>query len=354
MTDRARTRTIPVFVVVPPRALLLDIAGPIEVLRKANLEQDQLCFEVRHVGPVETVHCSVGLRLAGIAPLPESLPKEAIVLVSGAADQPLGVIPDGAVDAPMETAIVNWLRDAIRPGIRLLTICSGALLAGRAGLLDGYECTTHHAAIEALRQQAPAAKVCENRLYVEDGERLSSAGITAGIDLMLAVVAQEASHSVALAVARYLVVYLRRGGSDPQLSPWLEGRNHIHPAIHRVQDAVAAEPARDWSVGELTQIALTSARNLSRLFNDQAGMSVTDYVNRMRIAYARELVIHTRLSIEDVAERSGFHSARQFRRSWNRLHPVSPTALRYASLAPDAAKFNSDRVREVRGGIPVR
>ena len=314
MADAVPSREIPVYVVVPPRALLLDIAGPVEVLRKANLEQAVLRFAVRYIGPSPQVGSSVGLMLAGIEPLPAILPDGALVVISGTADQPLGPAPDPAADAADEAAIVDWLGHAIRPGIRLVTICSGALLAARAGLLDGHDCTTHHGTAAELARLAPQARVRHNRLYVEDGERLSSAGITAGIDLMLHLVAQLAGHGVALAVARYLVVYLRRAGGDPQLSPWLEGRNHVHPAVHRVQDAVAADPARDWSVEALAGLAGASPRNLSRLFNQHAGMSVSDYVGRLRVALARELVLGTRLDMERIAEQAGFASSRQFRR----------------------------------------
>ncbi|MCB1776066.1 MAG: helix-turn-helix domain-containing protein [Candidatus Competibacteraceae bacterium] len=332
MTGGARPRAIPVFMVVPPRALLLDIAGPMEVLRKANLEQDTLRYEVRYIGAATSVRSSVGLAIAGIEPLPTRLPDDALVVVSGATDQTMNApgTPDSAVaeDAEGAAMIIAWLRHAIRPGIRLMTICSGALLAARAGLLDGYDCTTHYATIAELRRCAPQARVCDNRLYIEDRDRLSSAGITTGIDLMLALVAREAGHGVALAVARYLVVYLRRSGADPQLSPWLEGRNHIHPAIHRAQDAITADPARNWSVAKLADVAATSPRNLSRLFNQQTGLSVTDYVNRMRIALARELVAGSRLDMETIAERTGFASPRQLRRAWNRLHVIPPSALR--------------------------
>ncbi len=177
---------IPVYVVVPPRVLLLDIAGPIEVLRKANLEQSAIQFTVNYVGPSRTAGSSIGLAVTGIGPLPDRLPERAIVLISGNADAPLGVpVSDRDDDAVRETAIVDWLKRSIRPGIRLVSICSGALLAARAGLLDGYDCTTHHATTAQLSCLAPAARVHENRLYVDDGERLTSAGITAGIDLML-------------------------------------------------------------------------------------------------------------------------------------------------------------------------
>ncbi|MEZ2410382.1 GlxA family transcriptional regulator [Bosea sp. RCC_152_1] len=323
---------IPVFVVVPPRALLLDLAGPMEVLRKTNLEQASVHFDVTYIGPSPDVASSIGLCLSGIAPLPARLPDDALVIISGAVDEPLGsAVREEAEDGPLEAAIVAWLRRGIRPGMRLATICSGALLAAQAGLLDGRECTTHHAAIAELKRLAPLAKLRENRLYVEDGDRLTSAGITSGIDLMLYIVAREVGHATALSVARYLVVYLRRGGSDPQLSPWLEGRNHIHPAIHRAQDLVAAEPARDWSVAQLASAAGASPRNLSRLFNEHAQMSVTEYVNRIRIALARELVTDSRLDMESVAERTGFSSARQFRRAWRRLHDTAPSQERLST-----------------------
>jgi transcriptional regulator GlxA family with amidase domain len=286
-------------------------------------------FDVIYVGPLPEVNSSVGLGISGISPLPDQLPDGALVVIAGSADTPLGTPKTNqADDAIHEAAIVDWLRQAIRPGIRLVSICSGALLAARAGLLDGYDCTTHHACTADLARLAPSARVKENRLYVEDGERLTSAGITAGIDVMLHIVAQYAGHPVALSVARYLLVYLRRGAADPQLSPWLEGRNHIHPAIHRVQDAIAADPTRDWSVEMLANVAVASPRNLSRLFNGHAGMSVVDYVNRMRIALAREMLTGSRLNIETVAERAGFGSARQLRRAWSRFHAVPPSQMR--------------------------
>jgi transcriptional regulator GlxA family with amidase domain len=324
----------PVFVVAPPRVLLLDVAGPVEVLRRANLEQNAVRFTIAYVGPAPSVGSSIGLAVGGVAPLPDRLPDDALVMVPGSADIPLGgAISSREEDAVHEREIVDWLERTVRRGVRLVSICSGALLAARAGLLDGYDCTTHHGCIAELADLAPAARVRENRLYVEDGERLSSAGVTAGIDLMLHIVGQMAGPAVALAVARYLVVYLRRGG-DPQLSPWLEGRNHIHPAVHRAQDAVAANPSHDWSVEALARAAASSPRNLSRLFNEHSGMSVTDYVNRMRVALARELLAGSRLDMEEIAERSGFASPRQLRRAWNRLHDLPPSRMPDPDAAP--------------------
>ena len=321
--------TVPVLVVVPPRALLLDVAGPVEVLRKANLLQDRVRFDVSYAGPMPSVRSSIALELAGIAPLPAALPRGALVVVAGSADVVIGSdAPCGPEGGAAEAAIVAWLAASIGPDHTLVSICSGALLAARAGLLDGRACTTHHASCAELARLAPRARVLENRLYVEDGPCLTSAGITAGIDLMLHLVAQRVGPACAVAVARHLVVYQRRAGADPQLSPWLDGRNHLHPAIHRVQDAIAADPARPWSLRSLGALAHASPRHLSRLFNDSAGMSVTDYVNRLRVALARELLEGTRLDMEAVAERCGYGSTRQLRRAWGRVHALPPSAAR--------------------------
>jgi len=321
-------RRIPTYVVLPARTLLLDVAGPIEALRGANQLQQDIRFDVRYVGALPEVTTSIGLRITGIEPLPETVEPDAMIVLSGHAEQPMEaghpMDPDGAGS----DEVVAWLKQVVKPGMRLVSICSGALLAARAGLLDGVACTTHFSDCALLQVAAPTAKVLENRLYVEDGERYTSAGITAGIDLMLHIVGQMTSPATAAAVARYLVVYLRRAGTDPQLSPWLEGRNHIHPAIHRVQDAITADPARDWSLDGLARIAIASPRHLSRLFNDHTGMSIPDYLNKLRVALAQQLLTETRLDMENVAERVGFGSSRQLRRAWGRFNATPPSAVR--------------------------
>jgi len=325
--------TIPVYVVLPPRLLLLDVAGPLEVLRRANELQKAVRFEVHYVGCTSSLRTSIGLTVTEIAPLPTQLPAGAWLLVCGEVDQVMGTAAQRAVrqreaDAWQEQSMVGWLQKVVNTGHRLICICSGALLAGRAGLLDGHACTTHYSCCAELAQLAPRAKVMENRLYVEDGLCCTSAGITTGIDLMLHLVANAIGHRHAVSIARYLVVYLRRSGNDPQLSPWLEGRNHTHPAVHRVQDAVAAEPTGGWTVARLARVSGVSPRHLSRLFQEHTGMSLVDYCNRLRIALAHELLSHTRLGMEHVAERAGFASSRQLRRVWRRLYKTAPRAAR--------------------------
>jgi transcriptional regulator GlxA family with amidase domain len=331
-------RRIPVFVVVPPRLLLLDIAGPLEVLRQANRVQSSARFEVHYIGPTSSLQTSIGITLAAIEPLPHELPPQSWVVVAGDVEYVMlaGGAPGpgkSADDEVAEIAIVTWLKTAVGPGHKLISICTGALIAARAGLLDGYSCTTHYLSCDELAAIAPRARILENRLFVEDGERYSSAGITAGIDLMLHLVHQSTNQSCALAVARYLVVYLRRNGSDPQLSPWLEGRNHIHPAVHRVQDVIAADLTKPWTLRALARIVGASDRHVSRLFHEHVGMSIPEYSNRLRVAYAQELLRETRLDMERVAEQSGFSSTRQLRRAWERIHKTPPREARLHSHA---------------------
>jgi transcriptional regulator GlxA family with amidase domain len=326
-------RRIPVYVVIPPRLLLLDVAGPLEVLRRANLIQAAVHFDVHYIGPSPSLRTSISLTVTGIEPLPDRLPESAWVVLAGDVDEVM--MSEGPTDPERpksdflnEEAIIKWLRNTVHPAHKLISICSGALLAGRAGLLDGHACTTHYSCCAELAKLAPKARVLDDRLYVEDCNCYTSAGITTGVDLILHLVGPLIGQFNAVAVARYLVVYLRRSGADPQLSPWLEGRNHIHPAVHRVQDAIAADPTKSWSLSKLARIAGLSNRHMSRLFHEHVGMSSADYNNRLRVALARELLSQTRLDMERVAERAGFSSSRQLRRAWRRLYETAPRQAR--------------------------
>lgn len=322
--------TVPMFVLLPPDTLLLDVAGPMEVFRRANLEQSAVRFDYRYVGTAPSQETSIGLSVCGLEPLPQSLPPDAWVLISGS----LTADTLRARNRPALDEAVRWLSHVFKPGMTLVTICSGALLAAEAGLFDGYRCTTHAACMAELAERSPLATALDNRLFVEDRNRYSSAGISTGIDLALHLVSKLTSPATALTVARQMVVYMRRSGNEPQLSPWLAGRNHVHPAIHRAQDAILADPAVDWSLARLAAVAHLSERHLTRLFREQTGMAVIDYVNMIRVNLAAEMLAASAFSVEDVATRAGFSSARHMRRVWSAFHAEPPA--RFRALAPGA------------------
>jgi transcriptional regulator GlxA family with amidase domain len=314
-----------VFVLLP-RIVLLDLAGPADAFRNAELRVPG-SYRLRFVAPQSTLPAAGGLQFSGLEALPERLEPDTILVLTG--------ISGSGVDArELHTArVIEWLRSA-SPAL-LLCVCAGSVLAAHAGLLAGRACTTHHAHIDELRGVEPQAHVLENRIFVEDGPVYTSAGVTAGLDLALHVIGQQLGAHCAADIARDLVVYLRRAGSDPALSPWVMHRNHLHPAVHRVQDAVARNPAGSWSSAELSAVACTSARNLARLFAEHAGCSPLDYVQLLRFALARQLVTGSRLDLEGVAARAGFRSAQHLRRVWSRWESRPPSAFR--GSAPHAA-----------------
>ncbi|MQB23350.1 GlxA family transcriptional regulator [Agrobacterium tumefaciens] len=318
---------IPVFVVLPPQTLLLDVAGPLEVLRYANEQQKKIRFDCHYIAAQPNQMTTIGLGLCGLEPLPDELPAHAMILISGSSS----MAPQQPEVSKERRALSGWLRRTVGPDTTIVSICSGALIAAEAGLFDGHSCTTHAHCIADLKRVAPLALVQENRLFVEDGKRFSSAGISTGIDLVLHLVSTLVSPEVAARIAQIMVVYLRRTTHDPQISPWLSGRNHIHPSIHRAQDAIVANPAEDWTLARLSDIANLSQRHLSRLFREQTGLSVVDYVNLIRVTLARDIISQSRLDMEAVAERSGFASARHLRRIWQQHHEKPPTAFRNLS-----------------------
>ncbi len=307
-----------------PRAVLLDVAGPSEAFRNAAQRVPE-SYRLRFVSPVRALETAGGLRIGELSPLPAEVTDGAIIVVPG--------LSGGGVDFQdrLNLRLVEWLASGVTSRAQLMCVGGGCLLAAKADLLAGRECTTHHELIEQLRNIAPSARVHDNRVFVEDGPVLTSAGVAAGIDLALYVISRQLGARAALEVARALVVYMRRSGTDPALSPWLLYRNHVHPAVHRAQDAVIRNPAEDWTARRLAEVACTSPRNLARLFAEHAECSPLDYVQMVRFAVARELVTQSYLDLEQVALKAGFHSARHMRRIWARWESQPPGALRTGS-----------------------
>ena len=297
------TQPLDVYIVVADDLLLLDLAGPAEALRMAGPE----CFRLHFVGPAQHASTLIGLALNNLAPLPDHFEgRPALLLVPG--HEPQVTTPQGA-------QIVNWLRAAMaQPGVELVTVCAGALYAARAGLLDRRRCTTHFSQTEELQRLAPSAMVEADRVFVQDGPVWTSAGITAGIDLALQLIATKVSPQRAAEVARRLVVYFRRGGDDPQLSAWFQHRNHLHPLVHRVQERLAQDLATQWSLQSMAEVAHVSPRHLTRLFRENAQVAPNEYLRLLRVAQAQTLLADSRLPMERVAELSGFASARDLRR----------------------------------------
>jgi transcriptional regulator GlxA family with amidase domain len=303
-----------VWFVLPSGSLILDWAGPAEALRFANTERSPApYFRLRFAAPQPASRASVGALLAGLEPLPERLEAPAWVVVVGKT----GPETPRAEDAD-DRAVVRWLA-RLRPGqgeaLRLITICSGALLAAQAGLLVGRLVTTHHLDLDLLRRIEPSARVVEDRVFVVDGALWSSAGVTAGIDLALHLISAHCGPVVAARVAQRMAVALRRGPDDPQLSPFLAHRQHLNARLHRVQDAVAQAPHEAWDLTRMAELAATTPRTLHRLFLLHAGTTPLAYLRGLRVAVARSL-LDAGSPVSRAAELAGFSSDLQLRRAW--------------------------------------
>jgi transcriptional regulator GlxA family with amidase domain len=302
--------TTDVWFVMLPGLLALDLTGPAEtfVLTKG-------AFRLHYIGPDAEITTSIGLKVTGILPLPETLPEGSLLVLPGVTDS------TNAFATPAANKVSHWLMrlqpEIHRQNIRLMCVCSGALLAAKSGLMTGIQCTTHHDLIARLKAAAPTALVKENRIFIEDQGIWTSAGITSGIDLALHLINRFCGAEVALKVAREMVVWFRRSGDDPQLSPWLRYRNHLHPAIHRVQDALTAEPHKAWSLADIAALAHISPRHLTRLFQQHLGVSVRDYLEQLRLAAAEQWLLQGR-GVEQAAMAAGFSSPRQLYRARQR------------------------------------
>jgi transcriptional regulator GlxA family with amidase domain len=296
-----------VWFVLPPDLVLLDFAGPAEAFRIAAARGGDFRLHVAAVGSEAST--SLGVILSGIEPLPARLEPDALLIVCGSTND------EASLASKSGRVLVRWLREVGRQPQRLACICAGALFAARAGLLDGKRCTSHHSEIELLRREAPTADVLDSRVFVVDRGCYTSAGITAGIDLALYLIAELASPQLAADVTRHMVVYLRRAPDDPALSPWLEGRNHMDAGVHRAQDALTRAAQEDWSLPRLAARAHVSVRTLTRHFREATGLSVRAYHAHLRYALARQ-ALDAGLSVEAAATLSGLGSARQLRRLW--------------------------------------
>ena len=294
-------------VVLVPGVHLQDLAGPVQVLHEAKR------YALVHCGESRAVRSAQGLTLAGLSPLPA--PRQGDLVLMPGFDSSLLA---GSMRLPLA-----WLRRAHRAGACIASICSGAFALARAGILDGRRCTTHWRLTERLQREHPRARVLENRLFVDDGPVVTSAGVTAGIDLMLWLVERDHGPLAAAQVAREMVVYLRRRGEGGQQSVYLDHRTHLHPGVHRVQDFIVQNPQERASAEALARIAGMSPRNLTRVFRRATGVTPHQFSSRVKLQLARDLLDDPQRTVEAIAGSVGFDDGRQLRRLFRQHFGVS-------------------------------
>ena len=288
-----------VWFLVVPRTSMINVAGPWEVLGHANDLLGREAYSLRAFGPsAPATDTRYGLRLAGVRPLPSRLdpPPDMVVVAGGSPADPLP-----ADHAPL----VPWLRRH-RPRIKtVVSICTGAFALAAAGILDGRRATTHWMYLDALRARFPKVRVVDEGIYVKDRGVWTSAGVTAGVDLALALVEADHGHALAMRVAKRMVLFLRRSGHQAQFSSALRAQERESPPLRGISNFVLEHIHEPLPVERIAARAGMSPRTLSRWCRKRLDESPAGMVRRLRLAEARRLLEETTLPLKAVSERTG-------------------------------------------------
>jgi transcriptional regulator GlxA family with amidase domain len=322
-----------------PGSELLDLTGPWEVLGHTNDMLGRVAYELAFVSPsgggLLTRH---GLALAGALSLQRAarrgLPHTLVV----AGGMPLSPMP-----AP-EARLARWLRAHHRGIPRVVSICTGSFVLAESGLLDGKPATTHWRFLDLLRRRYPRVSVADDAIFTCSGRTWTSAGITAGIDLMLALVERDQGHALAMAVARQLLLFLRRSGKQAQFSEALRRQHHERPRLRDLCAYIVENVDAELSVDALARRVGTSPRSLSRWCREELAESPASLVRRIRLDEVRRLLAETELPLKAIAARTGVGDASTLWRVFTKALGVTPAVYR-ERFSPSAAGRGSSARR---------
>jgi transcriptional regulator GlxA family with amidase domain len=308
-----------VAMLIYPGVTPLDVIGPLQVFDMANRLRKQQLYDIVTVAPTaELVPTSLGFAfIPGCAMTALPLPVDTL-LVSGGSGSNSMVRPD----------ILDWLRYSVPRARRYGSICTGAFALGAAGLLDGKRATTHWHQGAELARRHPAAQVEIDAIFIRDGALCTSAGISAGIDLALALVEEDHGRDLALSIARILVLFLKPSGGQAQFSPRLRAQFSAVPAIQKVQLWCQENLESDLRVSALCRVAGMSERDFVRKFRQDTGRTPGEYVISARLEAACQFLVETRLSLKGIVQRCGFGSVAAMRRAFETRVGVAPRQYR--------------------------
>jgi transcriptional regulator GlxA family with amidase domain len=314
-------------IVAYPGVQALDVIGPAEVLRAATLLHPP------------------GYEVSVAAATEEPIPSSTVALIpdgalsacsSGPIDTLIVAGGSGARDAERDEALIAWVQEAAGRSRRVASVCTGAFVLARAGLLDGRRATTHWASCGDLERRYPDTTVEPDPIFVRDGNVFTSAGVTAGMDLALALVEDDLGREVALEAARWLVVFLKRPGGQAQFSAQLAAQTADRSPLRELQAWIPDHLDEDLSVAALARRASMSDRNFARAFRRETGMTPGAYVEATRVERARIALESGDLPVEEVARQAGFGTVETMRRAFRRRVGVSPIDYR-ARFTTEAA-----------------
>lgn len=305
--SRSDTRTVTIF--VPADVHSLEISGVMDAFQEANHHYGHAVYETCVVAETQDpIRCASGLRIVPDRTIHSALAACDTFIVAGSYGVPV---------TPGEP-VVAWIGEQAHSARRYGAVCTGTFLIGDAGLIDGKRVTTHWDYVEQLAARFPDARIEADAIFIRDDALFTSAGVTAAIDLTLALIEEDLGRDLALAVARHLVVYLKRPGGQSQFSAPLIAQASQRTPIEKVMGWAAEHPDADLNTSELAGRAAMSPRNFTRIFRQETGITPAEFVERVRIEAARRLLEETDLPLAAVARASGLGTAASARRAFLR------------------------------------
>jgi transcriptional regulator GlxA family with amidase domain len=319
----ARTAPREVAILLYDGVQSLDVTGPLEVFNAANQLQEHrggagyaVALIARERRPLRT---SSGLTVVPDVAFGDAPRRLDTLIVPGGS---------GQFQVATDPATIDWIGRSSARAARTASVCTGAFLLARAGILDGRRATTHWAFAGRLAREYPAVTVDPEPIYVRDGDVWTSAGVTAGIDLALALVEQDHDRAAALLIARQLVMFLRRPGNQAQFSATLAAQQPEREPLREIQRQVIEDVAGDHTVEALAARAHMSPRHFARAFRSETGITPARYVERVRLEAARRRLEEGDHPIAAVADACGFGTAETMRRAFLRTLAVGPSEYR--------------------------
>ncbi|PZM84232.1 MAG: AraC family transcriptional regulator [Candidatus Melainabacteria bacterium] len=318
---KSKSKTIAVLAL--PGVQLLDVCGPLDVFAEANRQAERHVYTLtvistdRKAGPIRS---SSGISILADYTMRDEIEPIDTLLVAGCPDLPERIVGDKTL-----ASLYEWLRATVPSVRRFGSVCSGALILAQAGLLDKKRVTTHWAVAERLQTKHPKVNVEPDAIHIRDGKVRTAAGVTAGLDLALALVEEDLGRDIAMAVANQLVMYFKRPGGQLQFSRKGEAKPAGRSALQEVQRYIAANPAEDHSVARLAARLDLSERHFARLFHNEVGVTPAAWVEQVRIDVARRL-LENNATPKQVATQCGFADVDTLRRAFVRQVGVTPAS----------------------------
>ena len=298
-----------IYFLIVPKTHPLDIIGPAQLFYECKDNGADL--ELFFVSTTESseLDSSLGLGFSKLTPYKNLVLKEDDIVVVPGIEFDLLMNTDFRIESQ---PFYSWMRKQYANGVTMVSVCTGAFLLGESGLLKGKKATTHWKAFDTFEQKFPDTQLLKNKLFVENERIYTSAGMLSGIDLCLYLVEKEFGIKFAVEIAKEVVIYFRRGETDPQLSIFLQYRNHLDDRIHNAQDFISNHLKTPFNIDDIADSVHMSARNLTRLFKKTTGITIGHYLSKLRVEQSIHLLADG-YTIEYAAQNCGLNSTNQLR-----------------------------------------